>query len=80
MVPAEVRNKRDPSLGDALAMGMQLWVRCLGCSHAATMHPAALAQLVGYDCSLSKLDRRLRCRRCNEKRVRVRAVQQGEPR
>jgi hypothetical protein len=40
--------------------------------------PAVLAQLVGYDFSLVKLARRMKCQQCGEKRVRVRVVEPGE--
>jgi len=78
MVPASVRNKAVRSLGDALAVGHHVWIRCLDCGHGAVMHPAALAQIVGYDCSLVQLEKRLRCSKCARKRVRLRAVEPGE--
>ena len=37
-----------------------IWIRCAGCFHSAVILPAILAQLVGYDCKLTKLARRMK--------------------
>ena len=61
-----------------MVLGHHVWIRCAGCSHSAVILPAVLAQLVGYDCKLTRLSRMMKCDQCGEKRVRVRAVEPGE--
>jgi hypothetical protein len=74
----ELRDQPPQTLGDAMVLGHHVWIRCAGCSHSAVILPAVLAKLVGYDCPLDKLARRMKCQQCGEKRVRVRAVEPGE--
>jgi len=78
LLPKELRDQPPETLGDAMVLGHHVWIRCAGCSHSAVILPAVLAQLVGYDFPLARLTRRMKCRQCGEKRVRVRAVEPGE--
>ena len=48
--------------------GDHIWLRCHGGPHAAVIRPEVLAQLVGYDCKLAELRRRLKCRMCGARR------------
>ena len=54
------------------------WCLAITSGSDALILPAVLAKIVGYDCKLGNLARRLKCRQCGEKRVRVRAVEPGE--
>jgi len=76
LMPKELRDQPSESLGDA--MGYHIWIGCAGCAHSAVTLPAVLSKLVGCDYRLGKLARRLKCRQCGERRVRVRAVEDGE--
>jgi hypothetical protein len=67
------------SPGDAMVKGDHIWLRCHGCRHVAVIRPEVLAQLVGYDCKLLELPRRLKCRMCGARqRVRVETMRPGE--
>jgi hypothetical protein len=45
----------------------------------AVIRPEVLAQLVGYDCKLMELRRRLKCRMCGaRRRVRVETIRPGD--
>jgi hypothetical protein len=78
LLPKELRDQPPETLGDAIALGHHIWIRCAGCSHSAVILSAVLIQLVGYDCKLTKLARRMKCQQCGERGVRVRAVEPGE--
>jgi len=78
LLPKELRDQPPETLGDAMVLGHHIWIKCAGCSHSAVILPAVLAQLVGYDFRLGKLARRMKCRQCGDKQVRVRAVEPGE--
>ena len=40
--------------------------------------PAVMAKLVGLDCGLNRLARRMKCTQCQGRRVTVRTVEPGE--
>jgi len=44
----------------------------------AVILPAVMARIVGLDCGLNALARRMRCTQCESRRVAVRAVEPGE--
>jgi hypothetical protein len=55
-----------------MVKGNHIWLRWHGCRHVAVIRPEVLAQLVGYDCELVELRRRLKCRMWGiRRRVRV---------
>ena len=77
-LPPEVRHEPAVCLGDAVARREVIWLRCEACRHTAVILPQILAKLVGYDCTLAALRRRMMCRECGGKRVRISAHVPGE--
>jgi hypothetical protein len=78
-LPPELRYGPPETLGDAMVRGDHIWLRCHGCRHVAVVRPELLAQLVGYDCKLVELRRRLKCRMCGARqRVRVETMRPGD--
>jgi hypothetical protein len=77
-LPPEVRHEPAACLGDAMARREVIWLRCDACRHTAVILPQILAQLAGYDCTLAALRRRMMCRECGAKRVRISAHVPGE--
>jgi hypothetical protein len=55
-----------------------IWLRCDACRHTAVILPQILAKVVGYDCTLQALRRRMMCRECRGKRVGISAHLPGE--
>jgi hypothetical protein len=78
LLPRRLRDQPPQTLGNAIARGHHIWIRCTCCSHSAVILPAVLAQLMGYDFPLGKLARLMKCEQCGKKRVRIRAVEPGE--
>jgi hypothetical protein len=72
------RATRQPAarvLGDVLMEGLHIWVTCRNCRHRASLSPLGLAKRLGYDHSLSALQRRLRCSKCGLQKVEVRTIE-----
>jgi hypothetical protein len=73
LLPAELRYGPAESIGDVLAKGEYMLLRCGGCRHVAVLHLAVMARLVEYDYQLNdswqevrgeaRQDRRSRARR-----------------
>ena len=78
LLPAELRYGPAESIGDALAKCEYLLLRCGGCRHAAVLHPAVMARILGYYYRLADLRRRLKCAKCGAKRVRIEGAVPGE--
>jgi hypothetical protein len=78
LIPRDLRGRPATTVGEAALLGHHLSIRCQTCRHVAVILPAVMAKLVGLDCGLNKLARRMKCTQCDGGRVTVRTVESGE--
>jgi hypothetical protein len=78
LIPRELRGRPAATVGEAALLDYHLWIGCQTCRHVAVILPAVMAKLVGLDCGLNKLARRMKCTQCDSRQVTVRAVETGE--
>jgi transcription elongation factor Elf1 len=72
-----MRDKEPEVLGDVLVHQCQISATCRACDHRTSLSPAELAQRLGYEYPLARLERRLRCLKCGKKKARIRTVDPG---
>jgi len=76
-IPAQIRQRPQKRLGDLVVLGQPVKIRCSKCAHQRVMSPAELAVNAGYDAELPAVERRMRCRACGSREVRLKAVERG---
>ena len=58
----------------------KLQLTCSDCGHERRAYPKSLANILGWDAELVKVEQKLRCSKCGKRACRLRVVEMRAPR